>query len=183
MVSCRPLKIPLPVARIVLIFCIAGLLFFVPRARRTLGAYRIPRETGLLIPSDKRRNLRSGSTRGYILNLFRVVLGRVSSRKPHSLANFFLLLSACPFGQLPPLPLCPVISCRIITDSFMRPPPLLLTMKLTDAVSVWLVFHEDCWLLLLGRFCPTFSGRVFLSISREPSNASQRFRRLRSGTR
>jgi hypothetical protein len=25
---------------------------FVPRARRTLGAYRIPLETGLLIPSD-----------------------------------------------------------------------------------------------------------------------------------
>src|SRR5262245_34356096 len=37
----------------VLIFCIAGLLFFVPRARRTLGAYRIPLETGLLIPSGK----------------------------------------------------------------------------------------------------------------------------------
>jgi hypothetical protein len=27
----------------VLIFFIAGLLFFVPQARRTLGAYRIPR--------------------------------------------------------------------------------------------------------------------------------------------
>jgi hypothetical protein len=32
----------------VLTFFIAGLLF-VPRARRTLGAYRIPLETGLLI--------------------------------------------------------------------------------------------------------------------------------------
>src|SRR5229473_4934043 len=32
-----------PLVRIVLIFCIAGLLFFVLRARRTLGAYRIPR--------------------------------------------------------------------------------------------------------------------------------------------
>jgi hypothetical protein len=32
-------------------FSIADLLFFVLRARRTLGAYRIPRETGLLIPS------------------------------------------------------------------------------------------------------------------------------------
>src|ERR1700730_12409228 len=27
--------------------------FFAPRARRSLGAYRIPLETGLLIPSDK----------------------------------------------------------------------------------------------------------------------------------
>jgi hypothetical protein len=35
----------------VLIFFIAGLLF-APRARRSLGAYRIPLETGLLIPSD-----------------------------------------------------------------------------------------------------------------------------------
>jgi hypothetical protein len=26
--------------------------FFAPRARRSLGAYRIPLETGLLIPSD-----------------------------------------------------------------------------------------------------------------------------------
>jgi hypothetical protein len=42
-----------PLVCIVLIFCIAGLLFIVLRARRTLGAYRIPRETGLLIPSDK----------------------------------------------------------------------------------------------------------------------------------
>src|SRR6516162_438950 len=32
-----------PFLRIVLIFCIAGLLFIVLRARRTLGAYRIPR--------------------------------------------------------------------------------------------------------------------------------------------
>jgi hypothetical protein len=38
----------------VLIFFIAGLLF-APRARRSLGAYRIPLETGLLIPSDKSR--------------------------------------------------------------------------------------------------------------------------------
>jgi hypothetical protein len=35
----------------VLIFFIAGLLF-APRARRSLGAYRIPLETGLLIPSE-----------------------------------------------------------------------------------------------------------------------------------
>ena len=33
------------------IFFIAGLLFFAPRARQSLGAYRIPRETGLLISS------------------------------------------------------------------------------------------------------------------------------------
>src|SRR5580700_5972587 len=46
-----------PLVRIVLIFCIAGLLFIVLRARRTLGAYRIPRETGLLIPSDYRGGL------------------------------------------------------------------------------------------------------------------------------
>jgi hypothetical protein len=38
----------------VLIFFIAGLLFFAPRARQSLGAYCIPLETGLLIPSGKR---------------------------------------------------------------------------------------------------------------------------------
>jgi len=43
MVSWRPLKTLLPPARMVLIFCIAGLLFLMPWARRTLGAYRIPR--------------------------------------------------------------------------------------------------------------------------------------------
>jgi hypothetical protein len=32
----------------------AGLLSIAPRARRSLGAYRIPSETGLLIPSEKR---------------------------------------------------------------------------------------------------------------------------------
>ena len=37
-----------PFMRIVLIFCIAGRLFFVPRARQTLGAYRIPLKAGLL---------------------------------------------------------------------------------------------------------------------------------------
>jgi hypothetical protein len=40
-----------PFSRTVLIFFIVGLLFIVPRARRTLGAYRIPRETGLLTSS------------------------------------------------------------------------------------------------------------------------------------
>jgi hypothetical protein len=39
-----------PFTATVLIFFIAGLLF-APRARRSLGAYRIPLETGLLIPS------------------------------------------------------------------------------------------------------------------------------------
>jgi hypothetical protein len=34
---------------------------FAPRARRSLGAYRIPLETGLLIPSDKSGDL-NGST-------------------------------------------------------------------------------------------------------------------------
>jgi hypothetical protein len=38
----------------VLDFFIAGLLSFALRARRPLGAYRIPPETGLLIPSEKR---------------------------------------------------------------------------------------------------------------------------------
>ncbi len=42
-----PLENVFPLVRIVLIFCIAGLLFIVLRARRTLGAYRIPQETGL----------------------------------------------------------------------------------------------------------------------------------------
>src|SRR5262249_33097841 len=46
-----PLKIMFPFTRTVLVFFIAGLLFIAPRARRTLGAYRIPRETGLLISS------------------------------------------------------------------------------------------------------------------------------------
>jgi len=36
----------------VLLFFIAGLLYLAPRARRSLGAYRIPLETGLLIPSE-----------------------------------------------------------------------------------------------------------------------------------
>jgi hypothetical protein len=40
-----------PFTRTVLIFFIPGLLFIVPRARRTLGAYRIPREAGLLVSS------------------------------------------------------------------------------------------------------------------------------------
>src|SRR5438046_1649242 len=34
-------------------FSIAGLLFFVLRARRSVGAYGIPAETGLLIPPGK----------------------------------------------------------------------------------------------------------------------------------
>jgi hypothetical protein len=38
----------------VLIFFIAGLLSSAPGARQSLGAYRIPSETGLLIPSVKR---------------------------------------------------------------------------------------------------------------------------------
>jgi len=45
----------------VLIFCIAGLLFFVLRARQSLGAYRIPWETGLLIPSGKRNHYAQSS--------------------------------------------------------------------------------------------------------------------------
>jgi hypothetical protein len=36
----------------VIVFFIAGLLSFALRARRPLGAYRIPPETGLLIPSE-----------------------------------------------------------------------------------------------------------------------------------
>jgi hypothetical protein len=35
---------------------IAGLLYLALRARRSLGAYRIPLETGLLIPSGKSDN-------------------------------------------------------------------------------------------------------------------------------
>src|ERR1700739_4548700 len=63
MVSC-PWKMFFPLVRIVVIFRIAGLLFFVLRARRTLGAYRIPRETGLLIPSEKQRSRLYGIDRG-----------------------------------------------------------------------------------------------------------------------
>ena len=47
-------KISLLNACTVLVFFIAGLLSVALRARRPLGAYRIPPETGLLIPSDKR---------------------------------------------------------------------------------------------------------------------------------
>jgi hypothetical protein len=52
----------------VLIFFIAGLLF-APRARRSLGAYRIPLETGLLIPSDLQ----------FVEKLFRVVISRCAA--------------------------------------------------------------------------------------------------------
>src|ERR1700692_3965137 len=54
MVSFCSLKISLWNACTVLVFFIAGLLSVALRARRPLGAYRIPPETGLLIPSDKR---------------------------------------------------------------------------------------------------------------------------------
>src|SRR5882762_241985 len=47
-----------PITRTVLVFFIAGLLFLAPRARRTLGAYRIPRETGLLISSERWQRVR-----------------------------------------------------------------------------------------------------------------------------
>jgi hypothetical protein len=46
------LKISFPFVATVLIFFIAGLFSLALRARRSLGAYRIPLETGLLIPSD-----------------------------------------------------------------------------------------------------------------------------------
>jgi hypothetical protein len=46
-----PIENHVPLTRTVLVFFIAGLLFIVPRARRTLGAYRVPRETGLLVSS------------------------------------------------------------------------------------------------------------------------------------
>src|SRR5258706_11425182 len=52
-VSCCCLKISLLFLATVIIFFTAGLLSLVLRARRLLGAYRIPMETGLLIPSDK----------------------------------------------------------------------------------------------------------------------------------
>src|SRR6202051_4556150 len=54
MVSFCSLKISLWNACTVLVFFIAGLLFVALRARRPLGAYRIPLETGLLIPSGNR---------------------------------------------------------------------------------------------------------------------------------
>src|SRR6202051_2420735 len=54
MVSFCSLKISLWNACTVLVFFIAGLLSVALRARRPLGAYRIPPETGLLIPSVKR---------------------------------------------------------------------------------------------------------------------------------
>ena len=66
----------------------------------------------------------------------------------------------------------------------MDPPPLLLTMKRADGVSAWLVFDENCWILLpFGRLCLARTGHVRLPISRVCFHAAQRFRRLRSGTR
>jgi hypothetical protein len=53
MVSFRPLKISLWNACTVLDFFIAGFLSVALQARRPLGAYRIPLETGLLTPSEK----------------------------------------------------------------------------------------------------------------------------------
>src|SRR6267143_285407 len=52
-VSCGCLKISFLFFATVIVFFTAGLLSLVLRARRLLGAYRIPMETGLLIPSDK----------------------------------------------------------------------------------------------------------------------------------
>src|SRR6266404_3583537 len=52
-VSCGCLKISFLFFATVIIFFTAGLLSLVLRARRLLGAYRIPMETGLLIPSGK----------------------------------------------------------------------------------------------------------------------------------
>src|SRR5580765_1473911 len=56
-VSCCCLKISFLFFPTVIIFFTAGLLSLVLRARRLLGAYRIPMETGLLIPSDKSQRL------------------------------------------------------------------------------------------------------------------------------
>jgi len=50
-VLARHLKSSTLLLTTVLILSIAGLLFLAPRARRSLGAHRIPLETGLLIPS------------------------------------------------------------------------------------------------------------------------------------
>src|SRR5260370_32685741 len=52
-VSCGCLKISFLFFATVIVFFTAGLLSLVLRARRLLGAYRIPMETGLLIPSDE----------------------------------------------------------------------------------------------------------------------------------
>jgi hypothetical protein len=49
-------------------FFIAGLLSVALRARRPLGAYRIPPATGLLIPSEKRGGL-NGSLQ-HLVNAF-----------------------------------------------------------------------------------------------------------------
>src|ERR1700674_5857553 len=57
MVSLGSLKISSLFFATVLIFFTAGLLSIAPRTRQSLGAYRIPSETGLLIPSEKRGGL------------------------------------------------------------------------------------------------------------------------------
>ena len=48
MLSC-PWKVFFPLVRIVLIFCIAGLLFFVPRARRTVLFEKTNRDVTVLL--------------------------------------------------------------------------------------------------------------------------------------
>ena len=109
--------------------------------------------------------------------------GKSLSISPLAL-EFFPSFSACPFGQLPPLPLRTVNSSYITTDSFMDPPPLLLTMKPADGVSAWLVVDETCWILLpFGRLCLARTGHVLLPIRCVCCHAAQRFRRLGSGAR
>ena len=54
MVSWRPSTILLPLVRIVLIFCIAGLLFLCASSTSNIGSVSHPAEAGLLIPSVKR---------------------------------------------------------------------------------------------------------------------------------
>src|ERR1700680_719063 len=58
MVSFCSLKLSFLYACTVTVFFPPGLLSVALRARRPLGAYRIPPETGLLIPSDKRDRVR-----------------------------------------------------------------------------------------------------------------------------
>jgi hypothetical protein len=53
-----------PFTRTVLVFLIAGLLFFAPLSASILGSLMHPAETGLLIPSNKSECIEGSRRRG-----------------------------------------------------------------------------------------------------------------------
>jgi hypothetical protein len=92
MVSFCSFKISLLNACTVLIFFIAGLLF-APRARRSLGAYRIPLETGLLM-----EGLESGTGKGFARKTS-VNTSRIPGTNPTNFLEPVSVLRIARFGQ------------------------------------------------------------------------------------